>query len=288
MKQLIVNADDFGYTRGVNSGVIRCFREGIVTSATIMANGPAFEDAIEQAKQNPKLGVGCHLVLLDGRCVETQTAIPSLADAEGQLPCTLGSLIGRVTMGSIRQEEIAREIRAQITKVMEAGIKPTHIDTHKHVHSHPWILECVMRVAEEFGIGRVRRPFEDAAALLRSAFSDGWGSIKQSASALAARTTSRQFERLAKAHGILSPDRLWGIAATGRLNRDEILAMIRSMPDGVNELMCHPGEYDEELEHSATRLKRTRGIELKAVTDPIIRTAVETQGIKLINYRDLG
>lgn len=288
MKQLIVNADDFGYTRGVNSGVIRCFRHGIVTSSTIMANGAAFEDAVEQAKQNPNLAVGCHLVLLDGRSVAKPAAIPSLADEEGRLPRTLASLIGRVTMGSIRKEEIAREIRAQITKVMEAGINPTHIDTHKHVHSHPWILEHVMQAAEEFGIRRVRRPFEDAAALVRSAFSGGLASIKQNAAALAARAASRQFERLADVHGILSPDRLWGIAATGRQNRDEVLALIRSMPDGVNELMCHPGEYDEDLEHAATRLKSARETELKAFTDPIVREAIERQGIKLINYRDLG
>lgn len=287
MKRLIVNADDFGYTRGVNSGVIRCFRDGIVTSATIMANGPAFEDAVECAKRNPRLGVGCHLVLVDGRSVEAPRAIPSLADSEGRLPRTLTALMGKVTVGSIRKEDIAREIRAQITKVIEAGITPTHLDSHKHAHSHPWILERVMQAAEEFGIRRVRRPFEDAGTLLRSAFSDGWSTMKQTASALMAGVALPRFEKLAEAHGILAPDRFWGVAATGRLNREAVLETIRLIPEGVNELMCHPGECDDDLEHSATRLKSAREEELKAFTDPAVRSAVETQGIKLMNYRDL-
>jgi chitin disaccharide deacetylase len=288
MKRLIVNADDFGYTRGVNSGVMRCFREGIVTSTTIMANGRAFEDAVEQAKRHPTLGVGCHLVLVDGSSVEEPKAIPSLVDGEGRLPLTLAGLMRRVTMKSIRGEDIAREIRAQITKVIKAGIAPTHLDSHKHAHAHPWILEWVMRAAEEFGICRVRRPFENASALLKSAFSDSWQSIKQSSSALAAHAASRQFEKLTQAHGILSPQRFWGVAATGHLNRDRVLATIRSIPEGVNEFMCHPGQYDEELERSATRLKGSRETEVQALTDPVVRTAVEEQGIKLISYRDLG
>lgn len=287
MKRLIVNADDFGYTRGVNSGVVRCFRQGIVTSASIMANGPAFEDAVEHAKQNPDLGVGCHLVLLDGYSVETPGAIPSLADADGRLPRTLVSLMRRVIMRLIRRDDIARELRAQLAKVMKAGIVPTHVDSHKHAHSHPWILERVMEVAEEFGIRRIRKPFEDTTALLTYAFSDGWGTMKQGASALVARTASGQFDKLARAHGMLSPERLCGVAATGRLNSDHALATIRSIPNGVSELMCHPGECDVELEHSATRLKHAREEELKAFTDPIVRTEIEKQGIKLINYRDL-
>lgn len=287
MKRLIVNADDFGYTRGVNSGVIRCFHDGIVTSATIMANGSAFEDAVEQAKDHPSLGVGCHLVLVDGASVEQPRAIPSLVDGDGRLPLTLADLMRRVTMKSVRGEDIAREIRAQITKVIKAGIAPTHLDSHKHAHAHPWILEWVMRAAEEFGIRRVRRPFENASALLKSAFSDGWQSIKQSASALAANAASGQFEKLARAHGILSPQGLRGVANTGRLNRDSVLATIRSIPEGVSEFMCHPGQYDQELERSATRLKRTRETEMQALTDPVVRTAVETKGIELISYRDL-
>ncbi len=288
MKRLIVNADDFGYTRGVNSGVIRGFCDGIITSTTIMANGVAFEDAIAHAKGNPKLGVGCHLVLVGGACVEAASAIPSLADDKGRLPPSLAVLTGKLLAGAVRGEDIARELRAQISKVIRAGIEPTHLDSHKHTHSHPRVMEQVVRVAEEFGIRRVRKPFEDANVLLRAAFGGGWGSFKRSVTALVARTAAPQFERLARAHGICTPERLWGVAATGRLNRGAILSMIGSMPEGVNELMCHPGEYDEELEHLRTRLKRERERELEALTDPAVRTAIDEQGIELIDYRGLS
>ncbi|MGB6483786.1 MAG: ChbG/HpnK family deacetylase [Candidatus Acidiferrales bacterium] len=288
MKRLIVNADDFGYTRGVNSGVIRGFRDGIITSTTIMANGLAFGDAVEHAKKNPKLGVGCHLALVGGACVEAASAIPSLADDEGRLPSSLAILTGKLLAGAVRGDDIARELRAQISKVIRAGIDPTHLDSHKHTHSHPRVMEQVVRLADEFGIRRIRKPFEDADVLLRSAFRGGWGSLRQSVTALVARTAAPQFEKLARAHGISSPERLWGVAATGRLNRGVILSMIGSMQGGVNELMCHPGEYDEELEHSRTRLKRERERELEALMDPAVRTAIDEQGIELIDYRGLN
>jgi chitin disaccharide deacetylase len=288
MKRLIVNADDFGFARGVNSGVIRGFCDGIITSTTIMANGVAFEDAVERAKKNPKLGVGCHLVLVGGACVEVASAIPSLADDEGRLPPSLAVLTGKLLAGVVRGEDIARELRAQISKVIRAGIEPTHLDSHKHTHSHPRVMEQVVRVAEEFGIRRVRKPFEDADVLLRGAFGGGWSSLKRSVTALVARTAAPQFEKLVRAHGICTPERLWGVATTGRLNRGEILSMIGSMPEGVNELMCHPGEYDDELEHSRTKLKRERERELEALTDPAVRTAIAEQGIELIDYRGLN
>jgi chitin disaccharide deacetylase len=288
MKQLIVNADDFGYTRGVNSGIVRGFRDGIITSTTIMASGPAFEDAVERAKKNPTLGVGCHLVLVGGACVERASEIPSLADTEGRLPRNVAALTGKLLAGAVQREDIARELRAQINKVIEAGITPTHVDSHKHTHLYPAVMEQVVRVAEEFGIRRMRKPFEGAGMLLKSAFGDGWGSLKQSMGALVAGTAAPQFERLARAHGISTPARFWGMAATGNLNRQTILSMMDSLPDEVNELMCHPGEYDEELERSSTRLKRSRELELEALIDPAIRAAIQQKGIQLIDYRGLN
>jgi chitin disaccharide deacetylase len=288
MRRLIVNADDFGYTCGVNSGVIRGFRDGIITSTTIMANGKAFEDAVDRAKENPTLGVGVHLVLVGGASVEAASAIPSLADDEGRLPATLGEFTGKLLVGAIRGEEIARELRAQIDKVLRAGIPPTHLDSHKHTHSHPKVMEQVARVAGEFGIRRVRKPFEDASVLLWSGWGGGWSSVKQRLAALVARTAAPQFEKLARVHGICTPDRLWGVAATGRLHREAVLSVMGSLPEGVNELMCHPGEYDEELERSRTRLKKERQRELEVLTDPAVRKAIDRRGIELMDYRGLN
>ncbi len=287
MKRLIVNADDFGYTRGVNAGIVRAFREGIVTSTTIMATGDAFEDAVECAQANPKLGVGCHLVLVGGKCVAPAKQVSSLADSEGRLPPSLPALLSKLSTGSVRPDAIEAELRAQVERVVAAGLRPTHFDSHKHTHAHPRVMEVVVRVAEEFKITRIRKPFEDSKALLWPKFRGGVSSWKQRATALMAGVNASGFRKLASLHGMRTPDHFMGVAATGRLNRDAILAMIGEMRDGVTELMCHPGKYDEELEKSSTRLKRKRETELNGLTDPDVRAAIRQHDVRLMNFQEL-
>lgn len=288
MKQLIVNADDFGYTRGVNAGIIQGFREGIITSTTLMANGAAFEDAVARAKENPKLGVGCHLVLVGGKAVAPKAQIASLVDAEGKLPATLGSLMAKLSAGRVESEAMVCELRAQTQRVMSAGIQPTHFDSHKHTHAHPRVAEAVMKVAEEFNIKRIRKPFEDFTSLLRPVNGNGWASWKQRATALASLASAPRFRRLAQARGVVTPEHFWGIAATGRLNVAAILAMMETMPEGTNELMCHPGNYDAELEGSPTRLKRERERELEALMAPEVSEALKANQIQRISFRELS
>ena len=287
MKRLIVNADDFGYTRGVNAGIVRGFREGIVTSTTIMATGDAFQDAIECAQANPKLGVGCHLVLVGGKCVAPASQVSSLADSEGRLPPSLPAFLSKLSTGSVRRDAIEAELRAQVARVVAAGLHPTHFDSHKHTHAHPRVMEVVVRVAEEFKVTRIRKPFEDSKALLWPKFRGGVSSWKQRATALMAGVNASGFEKLASLHGIRTPDHFMGVAATGRLNREAILAMIGAMRDGVTELMCHPGEYDEELEKSPTRLKQEREAELEGLTDPGVRAAIRERNVCLMNFQGL-
>ena len=287
MKRLIVNADDFGYTRGVNAGIVRGFRDGIVTSATIMANGDAFEDAVECAQANSKLGVGCHLVLVGGQCVAPAKQVRSLADSEGRLPPSLPVFLSKLSTGSVRRQDIEAELRAQVERVFAAGLRPTHFDSHKHTHAHPGVMEVVVRVAEEFKVTRIRKPFEDTAALLWPVFRRGVSSWKQRATALIAGVNASGFQKLAASHGIRTPDHFMGVAATGRLNREAILAMIGAMRDGVTELMCHPGEYDAELEKSATRLKRERELELNGLTDPDVRAAMREYEVRLMSFQEL-
>jgi hopanoid biosynthesis associated protein HpnK len=287
MKRLIVNADDFGYTRGVNAGIVRGFRDGIVTSATIMANGDAFEDAIECAQANPKLGVGCHLVLVGGKCVAPVRQVISLADSEGCLPSSLPALLSKLSTGSVRLQAIEAELRAQVERVIASGLRPTHFDSHKHTHAHPKVMEVVVRVAEEFKVTRIRKPFEDTKALLSPKFRGGVSSWKRRATALIAGVNAPGFQKLATSRGIRTPDHFMGVAATGRLNREAILAMIGAMRDGVTELMCHPGEYDEELEKSPTRLKHEREAELEGLTDPDVRRAIREHNVRLMNFQEL-
>lgn len=288
MKRLIVNGDDFGFTSGVNAGIVRAFREGILTSTTLMANGAAFEDAVERARSCPGLAVGCHLVLVGGRVTARREDVPSLASRDGYLPNTLLGFVGRLAGGTIRREDVERELRAQIDRLRRAGIEPTHLDTHKHTHSHPKVMEALGRVASECGITRVRLPFEGLRSADGTAERNGRGSLKQRALALAARTAAPRFPRIVKSYGLRTPDHFFGLLLTGGVRAAALLPLLERLPDGTSELMCHPGVCDEDLEAANTRLKRQRETELQALVDPAVRRAIEERGIKLVSYRELN
>ena len=287
MKRLIVNADDFGYTRGVNAGIIRAFSAGIVTSTTIMANGQAFDGAVELARANPSLGVGCHLSVVGGRPVAEVSRIRTLVDGEGLLPATLTQLVMKLARGAIVTEDIEHEFSAQVERVTRAGINPTHLDTHKHSHSHPKVMRALARVAAEFGITRIRNPFEDSFTFRRFGSFSSWASLKQYALGLAVQPGAVQFKRLVRANGIKTPDRFLGVGLTGMLDSAAIRSMMESLVEGTTELMCHPGVYDDDLERAPTRLKRERERELEGLSDPSLQAVVEARGIRLISYGEL-
>ena len=287
MKRLIVNADDFGFTRGVNAGVVRAYETGIVTSTTIMANGEAFEDAIELVRAHPGLGVGCHLAVVGGRPVAKRSEVRSLLDGEGALPATLTQLMVKLARGSVSTDEIALEFRSQLQRVARAGIRPTHLDTHKHSHTHPQVMNALARVAAEFGIKCVRNPFEGVVAPAQLISLSKWAYLKQYALSAAIQPRAIQFKRLARAHGLRTPDRFFGVGLTGMLDRAAIRSMMESLGEGTAELMCHPGVYDDDLDRAPTRLKREREHELEALSDPSLRRLAEEQGIELITYREL-
>jgi hopanoid biosynthesis associated protein HpnK len=287
MKRLIVNADDFGFTRGVNAGIVRAYQRGIVTSSTIMANGEAFEEAIELARANPGLGVGCHLAIVGGRSVAQPTEVASLVDENGALPATLTQLMMRLARGSVSIDEIASEFRSQVARVAQAGIKPTHLDTHKHSHIHPQVMEALARVAAEFGIKSVRNPFEGVFAPARLSYMSKWTYVKQYAMSAAIHPAAIRFRRLVREHGLKTPDRFFGVGLTGMLDSAVIRSMMESLGEGTAELMCHPGVYDDDLDRARTRLKREREHELEGLSDPDLRRVAEDQGIELINYGEL-
>lgn len=288
MKQLILNADDFGITRGVNEGIIRAHREGVLTSTTLMADGLAFEHAVERAKQNPGLGVGCHLVLVGGLAISKREDIPTLAGDSGHLPATLPEFVARVTTGRIRAEEIELEMRAQIEKIRAAGIEPTHLDTHKHTHAHPRVMEALGRVAQSTGITRVRKPIETIRNSWELSRSEGAGISMQLVAAAAVSAMEPQFEAIARKYALHSPDHFLGLAITGKIGPAQLRQMIEALEDGQTEIMVHPGLWDEDLRHSGTRLKQQREAELDGLLDPGVRSAIEERGIRLISFREVN
>ncbi len=284
---MIFNADDFGVTRGVNDGIIRAHREGVLSSATLMATGIAFDDAVAHAKRNPSLGVGCHLVLVGEKSVSDPREIPTLVDSTGRLPASLASFVAKVTARHIRRKDIATELRAQIQKIRAAGIEPTHVDTHKHTHAHPRVMEIVCQVAHELGISRIRKPIESFADSWRSTTALGKGAATQVVAASAVRMIRPRFEALAKKYGMRSPDHFKGLAATGEIDGEKLLNFVSFLEDGTTEIMLHPGLYDAELEKTGTRLRMHREREMNALTDPRVREALQKHGIRIISYREL-
>jgi chitin disaccharide deacetylase len=282
-KQLILNADDFGLTRGVNEGILRAHLDGILTSATLMANAAAFEHAVELALATPSLGVGCHLVLVGGHSIAPPKEIPSLVDSQGRLPASLGTFVARVSSGRIRRADIERELRAQIEKIRAAGIVPTHLDTHKHTHAHPRVLDALGRVAEEFGIHRIRKPIER----LRHSWS-GRAPASQLVAASAARAITLKFRALARQYDLRSPENFLGLASTGGLGPAALRRLIDSLPEGQTEIMLHPGICDADLAATGSRLQQQRELEMNALLDPQVRESVRANDIELITFSSLA
>lgn len=268
-KQLVVNADDFGFTSDVNEGIVEAHREGILTATTLMANGEAFEHAVRLARENPALDIGCHLVLVGGRSLITRK----------ELPETPGRLLGALAM---RQIEVYQELRAQVERIVGAGVQPTHLDTHKHTHLAPPVLEAVARLGNEFGIRWVRRPFDFPLTAAHGAVS------------LVKRLTSRslglmrrRFHDVLEKYQCRSTDHFAGFQITGRWRTAELIALLGALPEGSTELMCHPGRCGEGLRGAHTRLKESREAELRALTAPEVRDAIARAGIELVTYRAL-
>jgi chitin disaccharide deacetylase len=288
MKRLIVNADDFGFTRGTNEGIVRAFKDGIVTSTTLMANGEAFEHAVELAKANPTLGIGCHLAAVGGPAVLPE--VSSLVDRSGLMPKTLTDLITGLTRGIVKYQDIEREFTAQVERLISAGLKPTHLDTHKHTAIHPLVAKAMARVANEFAIKSVRFPFESfgnryagkpVRAKRRLYF-------RQRVLSLATAPGAIQFKRVLQKYHLRTPDYFCGVALTGLLDSQVVCRILGSLRDGVTELMCHPALYDQQLETATTRLKRERQQEFEALTDATVLRCVDEQKIALMSYAELG
>jgi hopanoid biosynthesis associated protein HpnK len=288
LKELILNADDFGMTLGVNDAIVHAHQEGILTSATLMANGPAFEDAVRRALANPSLGVGCHLVLVGGQAIAPPEEISTLADPAGNLPRSLEALVARVSCGLVRLKHIERELLAQIQKIRRAGIEPSHLDTHKHTHAHPAVMEALGKVAHATGIARVRNPFERLRDSWKTTRGETGSYSIQLLSAVAARTVTLLFRAICKKYGLRSPDRFLGLAMTGNLGPRGLRQMIDIVSDGRTEIMLHPGLCDDDLASSGSRLQMQRQRELEGLLDPELKRVLGERDIRLISFRGLN
>jgi len=287
LKNLIVNADDLGWSDGVNRGIAEAHRHGIVTSTSLLANGAAFVLAVELARTTPGLGVGVHLNLSDGPPAAERETVTSLLNDNGEFAGSPESLLLRIARRGVDLGEVEREWEAQISKVREAGISPTHLDGHKHVHMLPGLFEIALRLAKRHEIPAVRVAHEESS--LRTALAAGREQnagivMRQGVQARGLKLLARDAREMAERAGIATADYFCGIAQTGELTRQGVERLLRALPEGTTELMVHPGYLDDALKKSPTRLRESREEELRILTDTGIRNLVASEGIRLIDY----
>ena len=280
MGALIVNADDFGLTSGVNRAIMELHSAGLVTSTSLVARAGATEEAINFAMRTPTLGVGCHVVLVDGEPVLTPEQIPTLVDPKtGHFPNSLATFLHRLIRGRIRTTEMEAEISAQIAFLQQRGVRLTHVDTHKHTHVFSAVLRPLLRAARGAGIRAVRNPFEPHWST-RATRRAHWMRLAQVGALRWLEPASR---RIIKEEGFVTTSGTVAVAGTGILDAETLRSLLRSLPSGQWELVTHPGYNDADLELIPTRLRATRDVERAALA-----ALKEFPAIKLISFAGLS
>jgi chitin disaccharide deacetylase len=285
-KLLVVNADDFGLSPGINAGIVDGFEKGILTSASIMVNAPAFEEAVQVAHAHEGLGIGVHLNVLRGKAVLPPAAIPSLVDAEGQFRRSPISLCGGILAQRVDLDHLSREFSAQIERALEAGLRLTHLNSEKHIHMYPPIFERVVRLAEKYGVRAVRwtGQYPSARDLIRL--------NRRSYKDLLVSLCAKLCRKPPGGSAVISNDYFYGLLETGSLTAEVFRGILPQLEDGVTEIMCHPGYVGSDLDEAframgTSSLVASRQLELKTITDPSLPASIDAVGAHLIHYGDV-
>jgi len=277
--RLIVNADDLGLTKGQNRAIIEAHSSGILTSASLMACGLAFEDAVERARSVTSLGIGVHLTLLEGTPVLPAIEVSGLVDDGGKFRLNWAGLFRRLATGQIRLEQVRREWRAQIQKVIATGLPVTHFDSHKHIHMHPQLLEIALSLANEFGVRRMRlsRPMH---VTLKAKLTFPLGLL----AVWAQWRTSRQ--------GVRTPDALLGLESSGQMTEARVLKALERPWRGARELMMHPAHPNADLDRLLAEgydwiAEYRFEDELAALRSSSVQQRLDESGVPCIHYGEL-
>jgi hopanoid biosynthesis associated protein HpnK len=291
VRRLIINADDFGLTAGVNRAIVEAHENGVVSSATLMANGQALTQAVSLALCTPRLGVGCHVVLVDGAPLLPHTQVHSLLDRSGNSAGNprfregIGRFGALAMLGRLADDEIETEAATQIRKLQASGIPVTHLDSHKHTHLFPRVLRPLLRAAKSCGVRAIRNPFERIQGSQLAASPSLW---RRWLEVGVLRSLARQFREAVQQAGIATPDGTLAIVATGALDERLLRLMVQNLPEGTWELVCHPGYNDADLQGIRTRLRASREQELRILTSPSTRDLLAKNGIEIVSFRDLA
>jgi hopanoid biosynthesis associated protein HpnK len=282
-RRLIVTADDFGLAEPVNAAVERAHRDGILTSASLMVTAPAAADAIARARRTPSLAVGLHLVLADGVPALDTASIPALVGRDGRFPASPLAAGVAIFCRPGARAQLEREVRAQLERFMATGLPLDHVDAHHHLHIHPTVRRCLIRIAREYGIRAMRLPREPAYPAWRAArdraFARGFG-------ALAHGARLARMRRELDAAGIACNDWMFGLNDAGRMTGARIAAQFARLPDGVTELCLHiatqPWQGSDAWPQDFACVE-----EYAALLDRHIADLIDRRGIARAAFRDL-
>jgi len=298
VRRLIVNADDFGLTAGVNRAIVEGHNSGVVSSTTLMANGAAFADAVNAARSAPNLSVGCHVTLVDGTPVSPPDAADTLVAIRSAEPdkfySSLSAFAARAMLGGFDRDQLVAEVTAQIRKIQATGLQVTHLDTHKHAHIFPEVLVALLRAARICGVRAIRNPIVPVKALPAKMFKSNRELWKRYGQVRILHSFSRQFLQRTKRAGLLTPDGVVGVIETGSLENagDGYSSLLRqtlaSLTEGTWELVCHPGYCDADLQAVRTRLLASRDEERRLLTSADLRKFLEEQKFQVISYREFA
>jgi hopanoid biosynthesis associated protein HpnK len=290
VRRLIINADDFGLSSGVNRAILEAHQHGVVTSATLMAGGRAFAEAVQLAQHAPQLNIGCHIVLVDGEPLLPAAQVPTLLAAEGGTPRFrngIGELATAALRGRIDAAQVEAEATAQMRKLQTAGLKLSHFDTHKHAHMFPAILRPLLRAARACGVCALRNPFAPVKPLAFAHLLRRPRLWKRYSEVTALRRLLDNFPQAVQEEQMFTTDGTFGIVSTGALDQRLFEAIVGSIPEGTWEFVCHPGYNDAELNTVRTRLREAREQELRVLTSEAAREVLRRHGVELISWRQL-
>jgi hopanoid biosynthesis associated protein HpnK len=279
MKKIIINADDFGLTKGINKAIIKCYKKGIVTSASIMANGREFKDAVELFQENDNLDLGIHLSLIGEVPILTGEEIPSLIGRKGFFLENYFMFFKKYIAGKIDKNQIELELRAQIEKCLNVNLKLSHINSHQHLHIVPGILDIVLRLARYYVIPVIRYPY-------------GYITFRDFASVrIFPQLVLNALSLISKARfekeRIMRTRYLAGFIHSGRLNREVLDNYIALLPDGITEICCHPGIVDDDLKRHYGHWKYHWEQEWDLFSSDETRNLLHQNKIQVISFKNL-
>lgn len=281
MKKVIVNADDFGLSRGINEGIVQAHKEGILTSATLLANMPGFEQAVDLAKQNKNMGTGVHLNIVRGHPVSKASKVRSLLDGENKFFARIPLILRKALTGKIDLREVELEYRAQIEKILASGLKVSHFDSEKHTHVFSPFFKIAVKLAKDYNIKKIRFINEMCFSFR----------VAQMAKAFFASLSCKTMKKSIQEEGILITDKFYGICQSGEISASWLKRVLWRLKNGVTEIMVHPGFLTPDVlelknEFGPYYINKSREAELEALQDGEVKEIIASQKIQLITFHE--